>query len=148
MIEILQSVDGQEVEEQLRYIAQVQRRNDHVRRGKKDPTVYIDKVYYCEHRDEGGNPCNRLGTTRDHITPRSIAKRLGWTPQQIGSPENIQRLCCQHHNGRQGKDRDSEARKELLKDQLRGRVRMEYGDHKPWIRAYERLLYERRRKAS
>ncbi|HEX7041917.1 MAG TPA: hypothetical protein VF189_01595 [Patescibacteria group bacterium] len=144
-MEDLKPTPDQSKEEQLQYIKKVQKRNEHARRGRENGAEYIDKVYYCEHVDEDGTPCDKLGTTRDHITPKSIARRLGWTPEQIGAPENIQHLCREHHNGREGKDKDSEARKELLKAQLGGRVKIGYKEHKPWIKAYDRMLHERRK---
>ena len=146
MSEDLKPTPGQSKEEQMQYILKVQHRNDHAQRSKRDPQLFVDKVYYCEHVDEKGNTCARLGTTRDHITPKSIGRRLDWKPEEIGSADNIQHLCKEHHNGPSGKDRDSEARKELLDAQLKGRIKIDYGDHKGWIRAYDRLLYERRKK--
>lgn len=146
MTDRLHPTPGQPVEEQLQYIGKIQHRNDHAQRGKGDPTLFVDKVYYCEHVNPDGMPCNKLGTTRDHVTPRSIARRLEWQPDEIGSPDNIQHLCRHHHNGQGGKDSDSEARKELLKLQLAGRVNVDYREHKAWIKAAQRALYERRAK--
>jgi HNH endonuclease/NUMOD3 motif len=34
---------------------------------------------------------------RDHIVPRHMARKLGWTKEQTDAPENIQRLCANCH---------------------------------------------------
>jgi HNH endonuclease len=52
-------------------------------------------------REKSGN-CNKCGVyrevlQRDHIVPRHIARRLGWTTEQVNAPENIQRLCANCH---------------------------------------------------
>ena len=35
--------------------------------------------------------------TRDHLTPRCIGKALGWTPDEINHPDNIQMLKWGKH---------------------------------------------------
>jgi len=62
--------------------------------------------------------CDGKGVTRDHFTPRSIAKELNWTDKEIGSPMNIQHLSVPCHKA---KDGTTPSRLYLLRGQLQGR---------------------------
>lgn len=137
----LQPTKGQERDEQLRYIEGVQKRNDRARKASGDSRVYNDVVTYCEY-DGPGAPCDKLGTTVDHITPKAIAPLLGVPPEQLGSRENKQRLCRRHHNR---KDKSTPQRAALLEDQMAGNISVGFGEHNALLDEYEERLREERR---
>lgn len=70
--------------------------------------------------------CSGRGETKDHFTPRSIAKVLGWTQKQLGDPMNIQHLSTACH---QEKDSSTPMRLQLLKMQREGLIELKFGDH-------------------
>lgn len=78
----------------------------------------------CEAEVHAGG-CNGIGSTKDHFTPRAVAKLLGWAAQQLGSPENLQHLSPACHAI---KDRTTPKRMHLLEKQLQGRE-IKFGDH-------------------
>lgn len=80
----------------------------------------------CEYEDDAGDRCPARATSVDHFTPQSIAPLLGWTPEQTNAPANLQYLCQEHHTA---KDRDTGARKELLRHQLAGRRNVKFLEH-------------------
>lgn len=64
--------------------------------------------------------CNGLGETRDHFTPKCIARKiLHWKRKQIDAPENTQYLSKACHIW---KDRTTCERFRLAKKVLTGRV--------------------------
>ncbi len=85
----------------------------------------------------------RISRHRDHITPRYKGIELGWTPEQIEAPENIQYICANCHEDKtrqdlKGRKNSPEARAkmrgprlhmrgipmpEAQKEKLRGRFR-------------------------
>lgn len=69
--------------------------------------------------------CNGRGSTRDHFTPRCIAKLLRWRDSQTNAPENIQYLSEACHTE---KDRSTPRRLQQVRAQLSGR-RIELGEH-------------------
>jgi hypothetical protein len=69
--------------------------------------------------------CDGRGSTRDHFTPRSIAKLLRWGTKRVNSPENIQWLSEACHAE---KDRSTPRRLQQVRQQLNGR-RLDFGDH-------------------
>lgn len=69
--------------------------------------------------------CSGWGTTRDHFTPRSVAKLLRWKKKQIDSPENIQYLSSECHRE---KDKNTRDIKIQVKQQLKGRF-IGFGEH-------------------
>jgi len=75
--------------------------------------------------------CDGRGTTRDHFTPRCIAKLLGWSSEQIGSPENIQYLSQACHVL---KDRSTPLRFQLLRSQLSKGHWVGLGDHQRYAK--------------
>ena len=64
--------------------------------------------------------CGGIGETKDHFTPRCIAKLLKWTPKQLSDPMNIQYLSQACHSE---KDSTTPKRLQILKDQLNGKER-------------------------
>ena len=70
--------------------------------------------------------CSGLGETKDHFTPKSIAKVLGWTYKQMNEPMNLQYLSTACHRE---KDSTTPMRLELLKMQHEGLIEMKFGDH-------------------
>jgi hypothetical protein len=52
----------------------------------------------CEYPGEHARGCNGVGYTRDHLTPRCIARAWKWSRKQMDSPENIQWLSRECHN--------------------------------------------------
>jgi hypothetical protein len=69
--------------------------------------------------------CDGRGTTRDHFTPRSIARLLRWPNKRVNSTENIQWLSEACHTE---KDRSTPRRLKQVRQQLGGR-RIEFGEH-------------------
>jgi 5-methylcytosine-specific restriction endonuclease McrA len=69
--------------------------------------------------------CCGYGLTRDHFTPRSIAKVLKWSGNELGAPENLQYLSPQCHRD---KDATTAKRLSLLERQLKGKE-VKFGDH-------------------
>ncbi len=63
--------------------------------------------------------CSGFGETKDHFTPKCIAKLLRWKQKQIEDPLNIQYLSFACHKE---KDSTTPARLQLLKDQLGGKM--------------------------
>lgn len=61
--------------------------------------------------------CNGIGSTKDHFTPRCIAKELGWRQGQVSDPQNIQWLSEDCHKE---KDSTTPLRLSLLRKQLQG----------------------------
>ena len=74
--------------------------------------------------------CNGKGSTKDHFTPKVIAKLLDWTPEQIGARENIQMLSPQCHHA---KDLSTPTRYYLLRRQLRKGTTVLFGEHNRFI---------------
>jgi|GEM_PF-1491404 hypothetical protein len=78
----------------------------------------------CEapiHCDE----CDGVGRTKDHFTPKCIAKLWGWSGKQIGAEENLQYLSEPCHIA---KDISTPARYELAKEQMDGAY-IAFGEH-------------------
>ncbi|MCL4417475.1 MAG: hypothetical protein M1365_12405 [Actinobacteria bacterium] len=71
----------------------------------------------CENPGQHAPDCNGVGETRDHITPKSIARLLGWTESEIKDPNNIQHLSQACHRQ---KDGTTPIRLEVLTRQLAG----------------------------
>jgi hypothetical protein len=69
--------------------------------------------------------CDGVGSTRDHFTPKGIAKLLRWGNKRVNAPENIQYLSEACHTE---KDRSTPRRIEQVKQQLNGR-RINLGEH-------------------
>lgn len=69
--------------------------------------------------------CNGLGETKDHFTPRCIARVWKWKPKQINAPENIQRLSKACHAS---KDASTPIRLHQLKEQRKGKM-IKFGEH-------------------
>ena len=69
--------------------------------------------------------CNGLGETKDHFTPKCIAKMWKWSRKQINAPENIQYLSKSCHKK---KDRPTAHMKYQLKEQIKGKI-INFGDH-------------------
>lgn len=61
--------------------------------------------------------CHGRGTTKDHFTPESIGRILGWKEEQIQSEENLQYLSPACHKA---KDLDTPLRGQILKKQKSG----------------------------
>ncbi len=59
-----------------------------------------------------------FGETKDHFTPKCIAKLLKWKPRQISDPMNIQYLSQACHRE---KDSTTPARLQIVKEQLSGK---------------------------
>ena len=74
---------------------------------------------------EHSNGCSGLGNTRDHFTPKCIAKLMGWSNKMINCYENIQYLSEACHVE---KDRTTPKRLELLRRQLEGEM-IAFGQH-------------------
>lgn len=75
--------------------------------------------------------CSGVGVTRDHFTPKAIAKILGWTPTQIGAQENLQYLSPECHRD---KDKTTPHRLQILRRQLNGELEVRFGQHQQLIR--------------
>jgi hypothetical protein len=78
----------------------------------------------CE-APEHVSDCNGLGSTIDHLTPKCIARVLGWRRKKLNAADNLQLLSEECH---QAKDRDTAMRRNLLIEQLEGRT-VRFGDH-------------------
>jgi len=62
--------------------------------------------------------CSGIGCTKDHFTPKSIAREvLGWRNRQINAEENIQYLSRECH---EEKDRTTPDRLNALRAQEQG----------------------------
>ncbi len=61
--------------------------------------------------------CNGYGNTKDHFTPKGVAKLLGWSHKRLDNPMNIQWLSTACHRA---KDSTTDKRVEILLDQLNG----------------------------
>lgn len=70
----------------------------------------------CEAPDHSPD-CNGFGDTRDHFTPRCIARELGWSQQQVNDPMNIQYLSPACHKE---KDKTTPERLDQLRRQREG----------------------------
>lgn len=64
--------------------------------------------------------CSGRGSTKDHFTPKCVAKINGWTRTRVNSLNNLQYLSPECHGE---KDRDTALRKEVLLQQLAGSQR-------------------------
>lgn len=69
--------------------------------------------------------CTGLGETLDHLTPRSVAKLLGWKTRQLNHPANLIPMCRPCHIL---KDRPTPLVKLQVKYQLRG-GELKLGEH-------------------
>jgi hypothetical protein len=74
--------------------------------------------------------CSGEGITRDHFTPKAIAKEFGWSPREVGSEENLQYLSPQCHRD---KDRSTPRRLNLLRRQLNKNTEVKFGDHQKLV---------------
>lgn len=70
--------------------------------------------------------CDGWAKSRDHFTPKCIGKLLGWSEDQLDSPENIQYLSLPCHKE---KDKDTALRKGILRQQLEGRLNLTFKEH-------------------
>lgn len=78
----------------------------------------------CE-APEHADGCNGRGDTKDHFTPKCIAKLLGWKNNRINAPENIQYLSRACH---EQKDRSTPRRLKQVREQINGRM-IKLGEH-------------------
>jgi len=69
--------------------------------------------------------CSGEGVTKDHLTPRSVARLLDWKPEQLGDKMNLQYLSPQCHRE---KDATTPQRIRMLKRQLNGKE-TRFGKH-------------------
>jgi len=69
--------------------------------------------------------CDGVGRTKDHFTPKCIAKLWGWSGKQIGAEENLQYLSEACHKA---KDLSTPARFELAVEQMNG-ANIAFGEH-------------------
>lgn len=80
--------------------------------------------------------CSGFGETKDHFTPKAIAKVWGWNQKQLGDPMNTQHLSYACHKE---KDSTTPMRLELLKMQREGLIDLKFGDHQRIIDKREPL---------
>jgi len=74
-----------------------------------------ERICEAPYHTEG---CNGIGETKDHLTPKCIAKHvLGWSRKQIEDPANIQYLSKACH---QEKDATTSVRFRLALRQKKG----------------------------
>lgn len=81
--------------------------------------------------------CNGIGESEDHFTPKCIARLLGWTSEEINSPENKQWLSFACHAI---KDQTTHNRFKILIAQLTRELDVNLSYVKQWSRRENKAI--------